>query len=269
MKAILVHIDSDEGQGARLRAAIDLARAYGGHVCCLQVTPYAAVTMVDPFTGAVAMPELVEALREQSAAQRTAIEPQLRRAGIAWDWTCRDGDSTERLCEAARLADVVVMSCGPFENDIRGEVGRTGDVAIDAPVAVLAVAPHHAGLDVQGKALVAWDGSQGAATALRAALPMLRLAQAVDILTVGDVQTDYPAAAAAAYLLHHGIAAEVILRGDDGGSVESVIRGVLTERRSAWLVQGAYGHSRWREALFGGVTRGMLADAPVPLVMAR
>ena len=39
------------------------------------------------------------------------------------------------------------------------------------------------------------------------------------------------------------------------------------ERRAAWLVQGAYGHSRLRQTLFGGVTRGLLTDAPVPLVL--
>jgi nucleotide-binding universal stress UspA family protein len=42
---------------------------------------------------------------------------------------------------------------------------------------------------------------------------------------------------------------------------------VLSERNSAWLVQGAYGHSRLRQAVFGGVTRGLLGDAPVPLVL--
>ena len=46
------------------------------------------------------------------------------------------------------------------------------------------------------------------------------------------------------------------------------IRAVISERRAAFVVQGAYGHSRLRETLFGGVTRGLLANAPVPLFLA-
>jgi nucleotide-binding universal stress UspA family protein len=46
-----------------------------------------------------------------------------------------------------------------------------------------------------------------------------------------------------------------------------VIRSVAAERQAAWIVQGAYGHSRLRQMLFGGVTRGLLADAPVPLLL--
>ena len=45
MKSILVHIEPDEGQNARLQAAFDLARAFGGHLACLQVTPYAAYAL--------------------------------------------------------------------------------------------------------------------------------------------------------------------------------------------------------------------------------
>jgi nucleotide-binding universal stress UspA family protein len=44
---------------------------------------------------------------------------------------------------------------------------------------------------------------------------------------------------------------------------------VLTESAGRrWLVQGAYGHSRLRQTIFGGVTRGLLTDAPVPLLLA-
>jgi nucleotide-binding universal stress UspA family protein len=101
---------------------------------------------------------------------------------------------------------------------------------------------------------------------MRAALPMLKMAESVDILTVAEKASDYRGREAAVWLARHGIRAEVIERTDDGG-IEAVIRAVLIERRSAWLVQGAYGHSRLRQTLFGGVTRGLLTDAPVPLLL--
>ena len=50
--------------------------------------------------------------------------------------------------------------------------------------------------------------------------------------------------------------------------MKQVIRSVAAERQAAWIVQGAYGHSRMRQMLFGGVTRGLLADAPAPILIA-
>ena len=61
MKTILVHIEGDEGQGARLQAAFDLARGFGGHVLCLSVMPYAAYALGDPAMGAFPVTTLIEA----------------------------------------------------------------------------------------------------------------------------------------------------------------------------------------------------------------
>jgi nucleotide-binding universal stress UspA family protein len=266
MKTILVHIDSDDGQDARLQAAFDLARAFGGHLHCLQVTPYSAYTMGDPGMGGMPITALIEAIEKQRHDERMAVEARLRDEGVSWDWTSRDGGSAERLSEAARLADIVVMNAGPFETAASMRLTLTGDVAIHSPAPVLAVSPASRGIAVTGAALVAWDGSQEAAQAVRAALPLLKLAESVDILTVDEKPSDFRARDAAVWLSRNGINAEVMERANDGG-VEAGIRRVITERRSAWLVQGAYGHSRLRQTLFGGVTRGLLSDAPVPLVL--
>jgi nucleotide-binding universal stress UspA family protein len=268
MKTIIVHIEADDGQDARLQAAFDLVRAFGGHLTCVQVTPYAAYAMGEPGIGAFPITTLIEAIEAQRREQRSLIEARLRHEGVSWDWISRDGDAAERIVEAARLGDVVVMSSGPFQQLAGMRLAVTGDVAVHAPAPVVAVAPGSRGIAVTGAALIAWDGSQEAALAMRAALPMLRLAETVDILTVEEKATDFRARNAASFLSRHGISAEVIERSDGGQTIETVIRGVLVERRSAWLVQGAYGHSRLRQTLFGGVTRGLLADAPVPLVMA-
>lgn len=268
MKTIIVHIDSDDGQEARLQAAFDLARAFGGHLVCMQVTPYAAYALGEPGMGAFPITALIESIDAQRREERTRTEARLRQEGLSWEWVARDGDAVERIAEAARLADVVVMSSGPFAASAGLRLAMTGDVAIHAPVPVVAVPPGSAGLAVTGAALIAWDGSQEAAMAMRAALPMLALAESVDILTVEEKVTDFRARDAAAYLSRCGVHAEVLERSSGGRSIETVIREVIIERRAAWLVQGAYGHSRLRETLFGGVTRGLLADAPVPLLLA-
>jgi nucleotide-binding universal stress UspA family protein len=132
---------------------------------------------------------------------------------------------------------------------------------------VLAVPATARGISVTGPALVCWDGGQEAATAMRAALPMLQLAQGATLLTVAEKDSPYTARAAAAFLSRHGVHADVMERDAGGASVEQVIRSVAAETGAAWIVQGAYGHSRMRQMLFGGVTRGLLADAPLPILL--
>ncbi|WP_156255163.1 universal stress protein [Sandarakinorhabdus oryzae] len=268
MKTILVHIEGDEGQESRLAAAFDLARAGGGHLVCLSVMPYAAYALGDPAMGAFPVTTLIDAVEARRHDERRAVEARLATEGVSWEWHAADGDASDRLVEYARLADVVVMSAGPFARLAGMQLGITGDVAVRAPAPVLAVPQAARGLNVCGPALIGWDGSQEAATALRAALPMLALSEAVTLLTVEEKDSPFTGRAAAAYLSRHGVNADVVERGQGSASVEQVIRSVAAERQAAWIVQGAYGHSRMRQMLFGGVTRGLLLDAPVPILLA-
>lgn len=268
MKTILVHIHNDGGQEARLQAAFDIARACDGHVTCMEVTPYAAYSITEPVVGAIPITAMIEAIDAERREERQRVEARMRDEGVRWDWLAREGESYDRLSDAARLADVVVMSAGPADGASLVDVMLAGEVAIHAPAPVVAVSPLSHGFAVNGGALVAWDGSQEAGMAMRAALPLLRLAETVELLTVSEKDSQFRARDAATWLSRHGVSAEVLERHDDGRGVEQVIRDVVAERRSAWLVMGAYGHSRLREMLFGGVTRALLARPPVPLLLA-
>lgn len=268
MKTILVHIEGDDGQESRLQAAFDLARATGGHLVCLSVMPYAAYALGDPAMGAFPVTTLIDAVEARRKEERVAVEAKLRHEGLGWEWHSADGDAGDRLVEHARLADVVVMSAGPFAKVAAMQLGLTGDVAMRAPAPVLAVPTRSRGCNLTGPALVCWDGGQEAARALRAALPLLAQSQSVTLLTVEEKDNEFGGRAAATFLSRHGIHAEVMERSRGSASVEQVIRSVAAEIQAGLIVQGAYGHSRMRQMLFGGVTRGLLADAPVPLLIA-
>lgn len=267
MTTILVHVEGDEGQAGRLAAAFDLARATGGHLVCLSVLPYAAYALGDPAMGAFPVTTLIDAVEARRAEERVAVEARLRTEGVSWEWQSADGDSGDRLVEHARLADVVVMSAGPYARAPALKMGITGDVAVRAPAPVLAVPENATRLDVNGPALVCWDGSQEAARTMRQAVPLLKLASAVTLLTVAEKDSPFPARAAAAYLSRSGVSTDVVERDAGAASVEQVIRSVAAERQAGWLVQGAYAHSRLRQMLFGGVTRGLLSDAPIPILL--
>ena len=268
MKTILVPIEADEGQEARLQAAFDLARACAGQVVAMQVTPFAAYAVGDTGMGAFPITSLIEAIETERKRERATIEARLVAEGVNWEWVARDGDLVDSLAIYGRLADVIVMNSGPFAAAASLKLSITGDVAMAAPAPVLAVPPSSRGVDLAGPVLIAWDGSQESARAMRAAIPLLRLAASVNLLTVEEKRPDLRGRDAAAYLARHGISATVIERGDGGESIETVIRAVLHETAATLLVQGAYGHSRLRQTIFGGVTRGLLGDAPVPLLIA-
>lgn len=268
MKTILLPIDDIEGQEARMQAAFDLARATSGHICAVQVTPFAAYAVGDGGMGGFPVTSLIEAIDAERKRTRTAIEARLVSEGVSWDWHALDGDLVDKLATLSRLADVIVMNSGPFANAAGPRMTATGDVAMAASAPVLIVPPTHRGVDFTGPALVAWDGSNEAARALRAAMPLLRLASGVSILTVDEKRPDLGGRDAATWAARHGITAEVIERGDGGNGIEATIRGVVTEIGATLMVQGAYGHSRLRQTIFGGVTRGLLSDAPVPMLIA-
>jgi nucleotide-binding universal stress UspA family protein len=133
----------------------------------------------------------------------------------------------------------------------------------------LAVGDKPDGFPAAMPVLIAWDGSDPAGAAVRAAVPLLALSDSVTILEVDDGSIEVPAETAAAYLSRNGIHAEII-REDvpNRDYVEAVLLAKLGTGRFGWAVMGAYSHSRIRERLFGGVTQRLLQESPLPLFIA-
>ena len=144
----------------------------------------------------------------------------------------------------------------------------TSDVLTHSRALVIAVDEHCPGLDVATPALVAWDGSDGAMRALQRALPLLKLASRIRLFQAGALPKGaIPADEAALYLSRQGVNSDIEI-GPDGNRVAADIRDAAARFGAGYCVMGAFGHSRLREALLGGVSRDMLGEAHLPLVMA-
>jgi nucleotide-binding universal stress UspA family protein len=106
-----------------------------------------------------------------------------------------------------------------------------------------------------------------ASHAIRAALPLLARAAAVHIVTVTEDSQQLPATGAAEYLSRHGVASELsdLPRGNRRIS-DTLVEGAKA-LGGAYLVAGAYGHTRFREAILGGVTRELIEAASIPLLI--
>ena len=268
MKSVLLHANQDAGLESRLQAALDLVRLFDGHLSCLHTTPYEAFITGDPFGGVYALPVVVDQLKRLEDEQRARIDGIVANEGVAWDWLQIDGPSLQAILDRSRLADLVVLSLAPRVDD-EDEPARSlaANVAIHGRAPVLAVPQATKGLDALGPAMVAWNGSAEAAHALRFALPMLRRASEVHVVTVTDDCTQFPAVEGCRYLALHGVRSQLCEWPRNGRRVGEALFDAAGELGCRYIVMGAYGHSRLREAVLGGVTRQMMRESPVPLLL--
>lgn len=270
MKSILLYANDDDGQESRLQSALDLARTFNGHITCLQVTPFDSFILGDPFGGVYALPMVVEEIRNAKEANRSRIEERLKRESIGWTWLEYSGQPAQLVVDRSRLADVIVITLpGPDGASSDGPLGIAGEVAVHARSPVLAAPVGARSLDCRGTALVAWNGAPESSNALRQALPLLKEASAIHMVTVGDDEVDFPATQGCEYLALHGLSPQLHEWPRSGRSVAEAILDSASVLKAAYVVMGAYGHSRLREAVLGGVTREMLSKSPLPLLLGR
>lgn len=142
-----------------------------------------------------------------------------------------------------------------------------------AQVPVLIVPDGQTQLPVFERITLAWNESDEALDAIRAALPLLRKAAQVDIVVVDppaqSAERSEPGGQISLWLARHGVRCEVSILSKSLPRVADVLNRFCREHDSDLLVMGAYGHSRFREALLGGATRDMLEEAELPVLMAR
>ena len=97
---------------------------------------------------------------------------------------------------------------------------------------------------------------------------MTRSVSAVHVVTITQGHREFPATDASHYLARHGIASELHEKSAEGRSTAAALLAAAAALSAAWLVMGAYGHTRLREAVLGGATRDMLHASDVPLLLA-
>lgn len=270
MKTVLLHVYGDEGQKARLDAAVALVHAFGGRLQCVQVTPVTSYVITEPFGGMFMVGELYEALERQAREEKAKIDLELASSGVPHEWIGFDGGVAQSIVSWSRLSDLIVLSKADYRNrDGNHPIPIAADVATGARSPVLVMPETFAGtFTPTGQAMIAWNGAPESAHALRATLPLLEIASAVTLVSVGKDSDEFPASRAIDYLALHGVTATVRERPLGETSVADVLIQTAKALPAAYVVMGAYGHSRFREAVLGGVTRAMLEQCDVPLLMA-
>lgn len=266
MKNILVLMHEDAGQEARLQAALDVTRAVEGHLTCLDVA--IAPIVLGDFDSGGAEALLLEQERIRESANRARIEARLAHEGVNWTWVEASGAIAPCLSDKAAFSDLIVVNRKLDASGQPGMEGAAAETVIRAGRPILAVPESTRGLYLAGNALVCWDGSPPCIAALRAAVPLLRLAESVVLYAVDNGSIAVSAHEAAHYLSRHGIEAMIREESSRQGKPAALIFDAIRHHRSDYVVMGGFGHSRLVEALLGGVTRAMLDASPVPVFLA-
>ena len=267
MKNILVLVHDDTGQEARLQVALGLGRALDGHLTCVDLTWVPPLVSSGMYDNAYAIGDLVIQETAREGLNKTALETRLATEGVPWDWIDMSGDVAPCLRQAADLSDVIVVNRAIDDFGVPDMRRAAGELIVRSGKPVLAVPAEAKGINLES-ALVAWDGSPAAATAMRAAVPLLRLASRVTLLEIGDGSIKARAEEAAGYLARNGVGATIRRVPATRHGAGEVLLQEASNGMHGYVVMGGFGHLRWVEALFGGVTRAMLTRSPVPAFFA-
>lgn len=214
-------------------------------------------------------------------AQNEADEiDQLVRARLCTEpirWAAEKGvaqlaDIGRHVAARARFSDLVTLP-QPYGEGRGAELEAVTEAALfEGRTPVLVASGGQAPAPVPKRIMLGWNESPESLSAARAALPLLRAADVVHIVIIdppthGPNRSD-PGGLLAQYLSRHGIKTEIDVLSKTLPRVSDVLLRHVTDMDADMVVMGAYGHSRFREAIFGGATRYMLEQATVPVFMA-
>jgi nucleotide-binding universal stress UspA family protein len=275
-KDLLVHVDDTKSCAARVQAAVDLAVAHEAHLIGLYI-------IADPspaaFVSGYVPPDLVDSLQQQARERAEAALARFAEVGsrnqlsfeTRTDRVLYTGVA-DALATNARYADLAIIGqADPDDREGPSYLPEEVTLASGRPSLVIPYigAPSSLGQRVT----VAWDAGREATRAVSDALPLLGRAQEVNVVTVNPSDAPFghgeePGADIALHLARHGIKVEVQRIETRDLDVANAILSHIADRSSDLLVMGAYGHSRLRELVLGGVTRTILRDMTVPVLMA-
>jgi len=289
-RSILVHVDETPRVAERIRYAVELALQDDGHLLGVALTGISRVlyqnAILDEQDPNLALH--LNFLRERANRALEQFVPLVQRLGLqSFEQRVVDDDPGAGLSLLARHADLVVIGqADPEHVATMAGTEFPAQVLTNSGRPVLVVPytglprPAGAAHAPARRVLVAWNGSKEAARAVREALPLLKRADRVFIAVFDpDYQKalhgESPGCDLLKFLMRHGIDAEILVRQTQRGGMlkrpsgtGEALLSLASDQECDLLVLGAYGHSRFRETLLGGVTRTVLESMTLPVLMA-
>lgn len=268
---IIVHIPTEAPATPAIECAVSVAAAFDAHldgVVCAYEEMNASVALA---ASATFLEATSSATRNDAAKRLDEFEVKARAARIAHGVrTVSDAPAlaNDTLAEMTRLYDLSVVA----QNDPAKPshyIALAESLLFGSGRPVLLVPYIFSGAMKIERALICWDGSRAAARAVHDALPFLRKASDIEVVAINEDETSETSATALiAHLARKELAARANRFACEPGVIHSSILSLAADNSADLLVMGGYGHSRLRERILGGVTRGMLKSLTVPALIS-
>jgi len=273
-RSILVALDATPGNAPRSNAAIDMARQFDAHLIGLAPT---APIELQAAQAAAAMDDYVARAGAQLLAQAEAtardFHQRCEAAALASFEALADRAlGVDSLTRHAQGADLLVMSQpDPSVPGHRQQLAELEQVLLGCARPVLLMPYTHHEPVRPRRVLVAWDGSRESVRAMTDALPLLRRADSVKLMHWRrDADEPGPLERLAAlrqWLAFQGVDAQAHDEVTALGIADALLN-AASDHGADLVVMGAYGHARWAQRLFGGVSRSLLDTMTVPVLMS-
>jgi nucleotide-binding universal stress UspA family protein len=260
--------------GPAATAALELAARIGAHVTAVALA-------VDPIVpGFVVAPlpvEVIEQARTQAIAvadaAAAAFTAEATRLGVPHETRVSEilmGGVPEGFAAAARTTDLVVIGQDDPDHPEPMREAMIETALFEGAAPTLLVPYISRGALAFDRIMIGWDGGRTAARAVHAAMPVLHMASKLAVVMVERAGSDpgQPGADLATWLARHGLDVEVEQIEAPDIAVADALLDQAADKSFDLLVMGGYGHSRVREFLLGGATRGILASMTLPILMA-
>jgi nucleotide-binding universal stress UspA family protein len=273
LKDVVVNLSGRAALDFAADYATSIAATFGAHVTGIAFL-YEPV-IPDGTLGGVPV-DLIELQREEnSKIARDAIsrfEAGVKKAGVASETRQLDatfGGAATLFAQVARRFDISVVAQAQREQGATDELIIEGALFESGRPVIIVPYIQKSGLTLE-RVLACWDGGRTAARAIADAMPFLERAKAVDLVIVAEERKndEITGVRMSEHLTRHGVAVSVkrIAKGDL--AVQDVILSYAADSGADFMVMGGYGHSRLREFILGGVTRGILNSMTVPVLMS-
>jgi nucleotide-binding universal stress UspA family protein len=275
---IVVFIDGRTESTGILEFAGMLAREHGARLISVFMQPESIVTPAETFARGKGMQSTIEVHQAQleriEADHRAQFEDIVRRQGIRSEseWRSLPYLSSE-VGVHAYYADLVVVARPESAGQTAGPPGLAESLVLSSGRPIIVFPPRGKVSQVR-RILVAWNATRESIRAVADAMPLLAKAEAVEVLVVDHQRRpeghgQEPGADIARHLARHGAHVEVRRLSSGGKDVGRLLMSQAAAFGADLLVMGAYGHSHLREWMFGGVTRTVLYEASLPVLMSR
>jgi nucleotide-binding universal stress UspA family protein len=272
IKTILVHLADDQDCPTRLATAVRLAKRHGAHLVALYITR--PLDLPIEVAGRAASLPFLEERAAKAEAVAAAVEAEFRgaceRQNLTYDWIMQESDHLDALSQHAHAADLIVVSRGPDEHfEDRFRLRLAEELVMTTGLPILALPPGLPAVEIGRRVLVGWKPTREAVRALRDARPILARAEAVFLTTVRPTSEDAVATLEIQqYLERHGIPIQTLDVDEAAGGIGPTLLATAETHACDLLVTGAYGHNRLREMILGGVTRQLVRQSRLPLLLS-